>query len=137
MSRNFNLSDLIPEPLTFTDDRYGGDGAVHDVLTFDLLSEEDVARLMTLQRRQAQAFAAEQAPQALQALNELLRLLVPTLSPERVAAIPLGVKTKFLGWWGEQQPQPGKATGAGEQTAASPTPVPRGRRSRASSPSTA
>lgn len=141
VDRSFRLSDLIPEPLTFTDDMVGGDGTVYDVLTLDLLSEQDVARMFVLQRRMTRAFTAEQHDEALQAINELIQMLVPKLSVERTAAIPLTLKTHFLDWWRLQHQQKTQETAddpkaSGELTAPSPTRVERGKRSPDSSPPT-
>jgi hypothetical protein len=128
-NRDFRLSDLIPEPLTFTDDAYGGDGAVYDVLTADLLSEVDLAALTRLERRAAQAFAQERPEEALSAFNEMIALLIPALPRERLAAIPLAFKTRFLEFWRDQHPAPK----AGRGKAAPPTPAPHRQRSHDSS----
>jgi hypothetical protein len=136
--RSFRLSDLIPEPLTFTDDMVGGDGTVYDVLTLDLLSEQDVSRMFVLQRRMTRAFTAEQHDEALQAINELIQMLVPKLSGDRVAAIPLTLKTHFLDWWRQQHQQKQQEAHDPKVTGEtiSPTRVQRGKRSPASSPPT-
>lgn len=130
--RSFRLSNLIPEPLTFTDDAYGGDGRTHDVLTADLLSEADMARMTTLERRMARAAAEERGEDMLQALNELFQMLIPGLSAERVAHIPVTLKTKFFDFWSAQHP---KASGVAA-TPAKPKPKPiaprRGQRLRGS-----
>ena len=136
MSNSFRLSDLVPEPLTLTDDAHGGDGTVYDVLTADLLSEVDMAALMTQQRRMAAAFAADRTDEALQACNAFVQILIPSIPAERLRAIPLTFKARFIEFWQQhhaaQQPSP-KAPATDP---ANLTPVQRGRRSRASSPPT-
>jgi hypothetical protein len=134
MGASFRLSDLVPDPMTFTDDAYGGDGTTHDVLTVDLLSEADIAALMREQRRMAAGFAAERSEEALDAVNRLIRLLIPTLPPERLSSIPITFKARFIEFWQQEQPQAPKATAT---RPTKPTPPPRGRRSRDSSPPTA
>ncbi len=131
--RGFRLSDLIPEPLSFTDNAVGGDGTVYDVLTLDLLSEQDVGRMLLLQTRMMQGFAEEHPQEAMQAINELISILVPAMASERIAAIPLTLKTHFFDWWQAQHPKtPGRATAPKKP----PTRVPRGKPSRGSSPPT-
>lgn len=108
--------------MTFTDDGYGGDGTVYDVLTVDLLSEVDLAAMIKLQRRAALAFSGDRSGEALQAFNELIALLIPTLPKERIAAIPLTFKTRFVDFWHSSQPQlDPKAMGV-RSKAATPTP---------------
>lgn len=132
-NRGFRLSDLIPEPLTFTDDATGGDGTVYDVLTLDLLSEQGVSRMLLLQTRMMQGFAEEHPQEAMQAINELISILIPGMAQERIAAIPLTLKTHFFDWWQQQHPKtPGRAMAPKKP----PTRVPRGTPLRDSSPPT-
>ena len=133
MSGNFSLADLIPEPLTLTDDMPGGDGRAHDVLSGALLSTADVAALMRLEKDAAQALTREDVSAADATMNRLIAVLVPTLTPERISAIPITFKTRFLEWWRAQQPAPDpKVTAAREAMRAAPVP-----RSRKSAPRTA
>lgn len=132
MSREFRLSDLQPDPLTFTDDAYGGDGRRYDVLTADLMSEADLAKMARLQRLAAQHFAAERTEEALGVFNDLMALLIPTLPEARIAAIPLTFKTRFLEFWQQQHPAPKVPRGK----ARTPTPAPRAPRSPRSAPPT-
>ena len=134
MGAAFRLSDLVPDPMTFTDDAYGGDGTTHDVLTVDLLSEADIAALLREQRRMAAGFAAERSEEALDAVNRLIKLLIPSLPPERLASIPITFKARFIEFWQAEQPTIPKAPAV---TSPTPAPTPRGRRSRQSSPPTA
>jgi hypothetical protein len=134
MSASFRLSDLVPEPMTFTDDAYGGDGSTHDVLTVDLLSEDAVTALLREQRRMTAGFAAERSAEALEATNRLISILIPSLPPERLASIPITFKARFIEFWQEQQPKSPKAMATATTP---PTPTPRGRRSPRSSPPTA
>lgn len=120
--------------MTFTDDAYGGDGTTYDVLTVDLLSEDSIAALMREQRRMAQAFAAERSSEALEAVNRLIAILIPSMPPERIAAIPITFKARFVEFWQTEQQGP-KAQAAAPKS--KPTPTPRGRRSPRSSPPTA
>lgn len=118
----FSLSSLLPEPLVFRDDRFGGDGALHDVKTAGMLSVEDVVVLERLQRRGVEAVgrtdleSGSQAAMLAQATDEMMGLLVPTLPAERLKAIPFAFKAAFLKWWREKQPQP-EETDAGEAQA--------------------
>lgn len=133
MANGFRLSDLVPEPLTFTDDMPGGDGITYDVLTMDLLSEHAIARMVQLQQRMTVALANQRGAEGLQAINDLLHLLIPGLPTERLSAIPVAYKTKFLEWYGQQQPATApKATGP-----APTTPLPPGLPLRDSSQPTA
>jgi len=128
----FSLADLMPEPLTLTDNAVGGDGRTHDVLSGALLSTADVATLTRLERDAGTALAKDDPAAADAAINRLIGVLIPTLAPERISAIPITFKTKFLEWWREQQPQPSPKAAAA-QAATNATPV---RRSRTSAPPT-
>ena len=133
MTTNFSLADLMPEPLTFTDNAVGGDGAIHDMLTSALLSSEDVSALTRLERDAAGAMANQDIAAADAAINRLIGTLIPTLPAERIAAIPITFKTRLLDWWREQQPQPSPKAKAAQQAPSAA----RGRRSRTSAPPTA
>lgn len=133
MSQNFKLSDLIPDPLTFTDDSFGGDGTTHDVKTAAMLSPDEFAQI---ERIKADLDAFYKTPEGgtaaglrlfEQRADEFLTLLIPGLPPARLSVIPVAFKLGFLGWWQRQQPQvpAGKAMARAQKT-------PRGR-SRASS----
>lgn len=125
-ARGFSLSDLVPEPLEFRDDRFGGDGTTHDVMTGEMLGASDAARLQLLQTRVERAIASKDEERLGRdldgAINEMLAVLIPTLSAERREAIPLGIKARFLEWWRDQQEGGAAAgeAGAGEQSESSP-----------------
>jgi len=53
-NKNFNFSELIPEPLTFIDSGFGGDGQTHEVRTVAMLGAADHARLQRIQRHIAE-----------------------------------------------------------------------------------
>lgn len=133
MGASFRLSDLVPDPMTFTDDAYGGNGAVYEVLTADLLSEAGIAAMLHQERRMAQSFAVDRSAEALDAANKLIGILIPALPAERLTLIPVTFKVRFIQFWQENQPQAPKATAATPNQ----TPTQRGRRSRVSSPVTA
>lgn len=135
MGASFRLSDLVPDPMTFTDDAYGGDGQTYDVLTTDLLSEDAVSALMREQRRMTQAFAADRGSEALESVNRLIGILIPDLPAERLGSIPIAFKAQFIEFWHAEQ-RPPKVVAATKTPTPNPTPTPRGRRSPASSPPT-
>ena len=133
MTKSFSLADLIPSPLTFEDTAFGGDGAIHTVKTWDLFSSEDIATLMRFHNDIGVAFAANDAAKAERLINQLLSMLIPTLPQERLKAIPVTFKGKFLEWWEAEQPKPEQspkskraASSRGKKPApSSPTPAPR------------
>jgi hypothetical protein len=127
----FSLADLMPEPLTLTDNAVGGDGRTHDVLSGALLSTTNVAALTRLERDAGAALAKDDPTAADAAINRLIGVLIPTLPPERISAIPITFKTKFLEWWRAQQPEPSPKVTAAQATNATPV-----RRSRTSAPPT-
>lgn len=106
MSENdFSFAGLIPDPLTFTDNRFGGDGMRHDVMRADMLSPEDYAVIQRMEREITAASLSTNAdsPDNVtlinQRLSEFLRLLIPTLPSERITAIPVIYRVKFIEWW--------------------------------------
>jgi hypothetical protein len=119
--------------MTFVDDAHGGDGTTYAVLTADLLSEDGIAALMREQRRMGELFAADQSEEALASMNRMLAILIPTLPPERLKAIPVTFKTKFLDFWQAEHP----AADPKPPATSLPTSTPHGRRSRGSSRPTA
>lgn len=145
MAQNFRLSALVPEPLTFTDDGYGGDGAQHEMRTPDLFSATEQARLLNLQNAagalQTQAAGGDvpAISALLGTLDDMLAILIPTLPAERLADLPLAAKLAALAWWTTEvapkaAPDP-LATLATVTTVLSPAPDPKPS-SRASSAST-
>lgn len=121
---NLNFADLIPEPLTYTDE----DGTIYDVKSGALLSSADIAAIVRLERDSATALAKDTPVEADAALNRILRILVPSLPDERLAAMPLGVKTRIVEWWKDAQPNP-KTQRARAATTTRATPAPRSRTS--------
>lgn len=110
MSRTFDLTSIIPEPLTFRD----VDGAVHEVRPAAALGAVDVARMNRLQHRvaAAQDHIATTDDDELEriaiemesATDDLVALLIPSLAGERIKAIPLANKISLLTWWKDEQP---------------------------------
>lgn len=131
---NFKLSSLIPDPLTFTDDSFGGDGTAYDVKTTAMLSSAEFAAIERMKVDMDAFYTDGQADQTAglrlfeQRADEFLGLIIPGLAAERRQAIPVALKLGFLSWWQRQQPQ---AQSSGEEKARAPKPS-RGR-SRASS----
>jgi hypothetical protein len=142
MSKNFRLSGVIPEPLTFTDDGLGGDGHTYDVKTAVMLSAADMA---ALDRIYADVTAYQVAPGAdaaaglaaarlmEQRLDEYIQLLIPDLPPARLQAIPIGLKLQLVSWWRQEHPE----TAVGEAARATARRATQARRSPASAMSTA
>lgn len=110
--KSFSFAEIIPETLTFRDDRFGGDGRAHDVLTGEMLSIAGVVELARAEKnlQVALAGAADPSPEDVGAVEGLVErmiaLLIPSLPAERQAAIPFAYKMRFLEWWKEQQPEP-------------------------------
>lgn len=101
MDRSFSLADLVPEPLYFVDNAVGGDGTRYEVLTSELLSERDIA---TATRLDARIRQMQNDPAAsLEALNDYMQMLVPDMPRERVTAIPMAFKVRFMTWWSQKQ----------------------------------
>lgn len=117
--RTFSLAEFFPEPMTFTDDGFGGNGKAHDVKTAELMGAQDAVKLQRMydlvQRIQAnEKMAAEEAAKKLeQTLDQMMRLLIPTLPPVRIGKISFQVKFRFLTWWKAEQEKP-KGEGAEE-----------------------
>lgn len=131
MAENFSLSSLVPNPLTFTDDAYGGDGTTYDVQTNAMLSAADFAKMDRINADLSEiAKTTGDAPEQLKLLeqraDELMELLVPKLPEERRQAIPFMFKFKLLEWWKSKQPQ--LTQGGASPPAKAGRPV-RGRRS--------
>lgn len=154
MSNEFNLIDLIPQPLHFRDvatceacdgagcevcamrgrvlgQRYDARTAAMfgpiDLATQQRLQREMVEATQIMQRAGASDAELESASATLESvLDDFMLLIVPGLPVERVAAIESGYKLQFITWWRQQHPEPteGKAQAR---------PVTRGRPSRASS----
>lgn len=110
-SNSFSFADLIPEPLTFRDDAFGGDGTIHDVHTAEMLSVSGVVELARAEDRLRRLVAgAEPSLEDIQELermmDQIMRLIVPGLPAERLAAIPFQFKMQLLAWWKENMPDP-------------------------------
>lgn len=114
MSAQFSLSDLIPEPLTFKDDAFNGEGVVFDVLTSKLLSSQDIAFIQRIRKRISDLLREkvenedededeEEKTKVVNTLTRDMNLLMKTLIPkmpfERICDLPLGAKEKFFVWW--------------------------------------
>ncbi len=135
----FSLADLIPEPLTFRDSGPGGSGEVYTVLTPELFSPEDYAEFARLQEEIRLLLSDRNPAEAAQAsdldryTSRIMGILVPDLPEARRKKISIAFRLRFLGWWKDQQPEPGAVLGNAVR-ATSPT---RRKRSPASSSSTA
>lgn len=120
MSENendFSLSSLIPDPLTYTDDRFEGDGKRYDMLRAEMLSAEDYAAIQRITREITAISAGKDAGSPAkvkimeQRLEEFIALLIPGLPAQRVHALPLVVRIKVIEWWKSKHPEqpPGEA----------------------------
>jgi hypothetical protein len=98
VSKGFSLADLIPEPLTFTDDGAGGDGRTYDVRPEDVFSAVEVFRFRRLSAQNDENDAAASEVCA----GEIMHMLIPALPAERIAAIPMLYKLRFVVWWRQQ-----------------------------------
>lgn len=146
MSEEFSLLDLAPAPLVFRDEAFGGDGGRHEWRMLADLGLEDLGTLRRIQDELGRASAAlskaspsaddldRMATRLAEGFNAFLRLMLPTLPAERLAAIPLRGKQYMLERW--RAAQPAEEAGAVPLGPAGP-PTPRGRPSRGSSPPTA
>lgn len=146
--RELSLLDLAPERPIFRDEAFGGDGARHEYRLAADFGLEDAATLRRIQEELArassllasQAATAEQMEQAAARLggsfDAFLRLVLPSLPPERVKAIPLRGKQVILEFWRDSHPkadQEALKLPLGRAARATP----RAKRSRGSSPPTA
>jgi hypothetical protein len=152
---SFSLADLIPEPIVYVDDTFGGDGQRYDMRTMQMFSSEDFGAYNQLQREvdQAQALmqskgVAQRDPsrvqkamqQMLRIIDEMLLILMPDFPRERLEKIPTWGKQKIITRW--------RAAQKAADVSAEPTPVgeaeppapqaktPRGKRSPASATTT-
>jgi hypothetical protein len=142
----FSLADIAPERATFHDNAYGGDGARHEWQMLSDLGPAHVAMLRRIQDELSRAYAvigatdasAQKLEQAgaklMAAFDAFLKLILPTLPAERIAALPFGAKERMLTWWNARQP---KAEGQALPLAQAAPATPPAKRSRASSASTA
>lgn len=123
-TKGFSLAEFSPEPMTFTDDGFGGDGRIYDVKTLEHLGARDTVQLQRLYERMSNAVVGkggkqgahedQLAVQLEQTADELFTLLIPTLPAERHKAIPFQGKFRFLRWWREEQTPPPGTTPAQE-----------------------
>lgn len=152
MTKAYILSEVIPdvEPLTYKDDRYGGDEQVYKVRrTMDMgLTDQAELRIIKNQYQLAvkQVNTAKQRQQARaaadnldNATNELMQFLIPDLPMARIQAVPMMERIRFLGWWLRESRAEQEANDAGEAKALPEQTerTRRGKRSRNSSPVTA
>lgn len=100
--KEFTLVDLIPEPLVFV---FGSER--YQVRTADMLGIVEYAELERLQRLQASGDLHQMAD----ALESFFRRLVPDMPEERVKAVSLRNKLRFLGWWADQHKDQAQAQG--------------------------
>jgi len=120
---SFGLADLIPEPLTFADNAEGGDGTIYDVKVGSLLSNQDIADLIRLEKESAASLGKGDAAATDAMLNRIIAIIIPGMPAERVASIPIGLKSRLLEWWRNAQPEPPpKPTAAGAVMNATPAP---------------
>lgn len=115
--KGFSLAEFSPEPMTFTDDGFGGDGRVYEVKTLEHLGARDTVQLQRLYERMTNALVGKGAngkainedhlaTQLEQTAEDLFKLLIPTLPAERHKAIPFQGKFRFLRWWRTEQTPP-------------------------------
>ena len=128
MSKTFQLSSdltsLLPEPLTFRDNAFGGDGTEYDVLTWEHFGPQQIAVLKRLERRLTANYTIlaanveeleEQqdlevvAEKVENDLNAFLALIIPTMPVQRWPRIPYKWRYDFLQWWNAEQPAPPQA----------------------------
>src|SRR6185436_2957626 len=111
---SFSLSDLIPDPIVYIDDTFGGEGRRHEMRTSQMFSSEDFAAYNRLQREvdQAQVLmqikdAAKRDPakveramtQMLRILDEMLLILMPDFPRERLERLPTWAKQEIIKRW--------------------------------------
>jgi hypothetical protein len=157
MAKSLSFAGLVPEPLTFTDDAFGGDGARYDVLSPDLFTPEAFARFEQIQGElnrtkaaignEGQGVTSEIFTQLGAMTDELIAILIPQMPAERRQAVPFGFKMRFLQWWQEETRTPTGGVGgpplshkqavARRVIANASGKTPRGKPSRGSSPATA
>jgi hypothetical protein len=129
-TKGFSLAEFSPEPMTFTDDGFGGDGRVYDAKTLQHLGARDTVRMQQLYERMSNALTAGGdgdadvlATQLEQTVDDLFALLIPTLPTERHQAIPFQGKFRFLNWWRSEQTPPASQTSPQEgEVAVDPKP---------------
>ena len=122
MAGNLNFADLIPERDTFTDTS----GQVYEFLNRTDFGVVETARLSkaqtvveaSLERVKADTADEEAALAFESAVNDVLGLILPGLSRERLAGFTLGQKSAIVKYWNEQQET--KATAVGEARAGQP-----------------
>ena len=107
MPKNFNLQGLVQEHDTFTD----VDGSVHEFRNQADMGIIEMSRAQGLQKLFPQLLEKMQKNPADTAtaqridagVNEMLGLLVPTLSAERIAEMTVGQKQALLDFWSQAQ----------------------------------
>lgn len=117
MGKVYSFADLIPEPIVVRDDRFGGEGTAHDMLTVDMFGPTQVAQLTRwfsdiqdasgrLRDVQEGDFDGVEAEARLidQRLREMVLVLIPTLPRERMDRYPTGALKNLIDWWQTQQP---------------------------------
>ena len=110
---NFNLTDLVPEYDTFTDN--DPEQTKYQVRTIKMMSAVDLAELTTFQREAARleyfhvddTTEPEELKAKLQliteAVNGFLHLIMPDMPETRIAKIELNYKLGFMTWWQARQ----------------------------------
>lgn len=148
---SFSLSDLIPEPLMYVDDTFGGDGKRYEMRSTQEFSPEDYAVYLRWQREagvvqvQFRQLGGEHAKdvqkaekvmqQLIHILDSLILHLMPGFPRERLDAVPSWAKAKIIERWRGEQPK--ETAAVGEAQAGKQPRTQRGRRSPASVDSTA
>lgn len=155
---SFSLADLIPEPIVYIDDTFGGEGRRHDMRTTTMFSPEDFAVYLRLQREvaalvvlMADKEAAKNDParvkrasaQTVKILDQLILTIMPDFPRERLEVIPTWAKQEIIKRWkveqnGTDAPAVAEAQAVGEvqPPAVTQAKTPRGRRSPASASTT-
>ena len=117
----FTFAELIPEPLTFKDEAFGGSGEIYAVRTGEMLSIQEVVALDRVETDLKRALAGEnntsEAIEQIEIMTDrLITLVIPDLPEERRKRIPFAYWMRFLEWWKEQQPEPPQGEAVAERT---------------------
>lgn len=120
-AKAFTFAELIPEPLTFKDEAFGGSGQIYAVRTGEMLSIQEVVELERAETNLKRALAGEnnttEAIEQIEVMTDrLIALVIPDLPQDRRARIPFAYWMKFLEWWKGQQPEPAQGEAVAERT---------------------
>jgi len=118
---NLDFSTLVPKRDTFTDT----DGKVHEFRAVGDFGALDLATMKRLQRDMPKSLNdlsnnlddEEPARRFERLTNESLKLILPSLADERIAAISMGQKAQITKWWQERNTPQNGALPVGEVVA--------------------